>query len=393
VIAQMDQVTVVGRRKLVKDVLTALQNLGVVQVEPLEPTESDGTIKRLKLAGEDLATRETWDRILARATSLADVLGISRAAVGGRQATESAAELEARLTEVGDQVDRLVAERAELRDEYELTRTYLPLLRDLAPMLAQLENSSYLAGVPFMAAENDLADIEKQLKADLDGGVTLARRPHANQLLVVAAVLKSALPTLKASLARAGVAELTLPERHAGQGVAKTAHVMEERSQVLPKRLASIEEELGKLAEQHGERLIQLKTLAANMASRFHTAEDLVAGKYGFALRGWLPSSATANTVASLKNQFTNDIVIETRAADEHHDVGVPVKLDNPAWVRPFQGLLSLFAPPKYGSFDPSWTLAVFFPLYFGLVVGDMGFGLLFAVIATLLRRRGAQGK
>src|SRR5690606_36693442 len=76
VIAQMDQVTVVGRRKLVKDVLTALQNLGVVQVEPLEPTESDGTIKRLKLAGEDLATRETWDRILARATSLADVLGI-----------------------------------------------------------------------------------------------------------------------------------------------------------------------------------------------------------------------------------------------------------------------------------------------------------------------------
>src|SRR5690606_3934957 len=147
------------------------------------------------------------------------------------------------------------------------------------------------------------------------------------------------------------------------------------------------------LAEQHGERLIQLKTLAANMASRFHTAEDLVAGKYGFALRGWLPSSATANTVASLKNQFTNDIVIETRAADEHHDVGVPVKLDNPAWVRPFQGLLSLFAPPKYGSFDPSWTLAVFFRLYFGLVVGDMGFGLLFAVIATLLRRRGAQGR
>jgi V/A-type H+-transporting ATPase subunit I len=260
-------------------------------------------------------------------------------------------------------------------------------------MLAQLEDSTYLTGVPFMAAENDIAEIEAQLTTDLDGGVALAKRPHANQLLVVAAVLKSSLADLRASLARAGVAELTLPERHAGQGVAKTAHVMEERSQVLPKRLATIEDELAKLADQHGERLLQLKGLAGTMSSRFHTLEDLVEGRYGFALRGWLPSSDTAATVASLEKQFPEDVVIETRTADDHHDVGVPVKLDNPAWVRPFQGLLSLFAPPKYGSFDPSWTIAVFFPLYFGMVVGDIGFGLLFALVATLLRRRGAQGK
>src|SRR5690606_1107421 len=137
----------------------------------------------------------------------------------------------------------LVAERGELRDEYELTRSYLPLLRDLAPMLAQIEDSNYLAGVPFLAAESDVDAIESQLKGELDGGLVLAKRPHANQLLVVAAVLKAALPTLKTALAKAGVAELTLPERHAGQGVAKTAHVMEERSQMLPKRLAAIEDE------------------------------------------------------------------------------------------------------------------------------------------------------
>ena len=393
-IAQMDQVTVVGRRGLVKDVLAALQNLGVVQVETLEPAETDGTLRRLKLEGAELAAKETWDRILARSTSLLDVLGLGRTSATGRSVnTESAAELEARLTEVADQVDRLVAERGELRDEYELTKTYLPLLRDLAPMLAQIEDSTYLAGVPFLAAENDVAAIETQLRTELDGGLVVAKRPHAGQLLVVAAVLKSALPTLKAALAKAGVAELTLPERHAGHGVAKTAHVMEERSQMLPKRLAAIEAELGKLAEQHGERLAQLKAQATNMSNRYHTSEDLVEGRYGFALRGWVPSADSAHAVSTLTNQFAADIVVETRPADEHHDVGVPVKLDNPAWVRPFQGLLALFAPPKYGSFDPSWTLAVFFPLYFGLVVGDIGFGLLFAVIAYLLRRRGAQGK
>ena len=174
-IAQMDQVTVVGRRGLVKDVLAALQNLGVVQVETLEPAETDGTLRRLKLEGAELAAKETWDRILARSTSLLDVLGLGRTSATGRSVnTESAAELEARLTEVADQVDRLVAERGELRDEYELTKTYLPLLRDLAPMLAQIEDSTYLAGVPFLAAENDVAAIETQLRTELDGGLVVA---------------------------------------------------------------------------------------------------------------------------------------------------------------------------------------------------------------------------
>src|SRR5690606_13324781 len=134
VIAQMDQVTVVGRRGLVKDVLAALQSLGVVQVETLEPDEADGTLRRLRLEGDELLAKESWDRILARSTSLLDVLGLKRLTAPSRPVnTETAAELEARLSEVADQVERLVAERGELRDEYELTRPYLPLLRDLAP--------------------------------------------------------------------------------------------------------------------------------------------------------------------------------------------------------------------------------------------------------------------
>src|SRR5690606_34644680 len=122
-------------------------------------------------------------------------------------------------------------------------------------------------------------------------------------------------------------------------------------------------------------------------------SENLLEGRYGFALQGWVPADVREHVVRSLEGQFGGEVAVATRRADDHHDVGVPVKLDNPAWVRPFQGLLALFAPPRYGSFDPSWTLAIFFPLYFGVVVGDMGFGLLFALLAALLRRRGQQGK
>ena len=38
-------------------------------------------------------------------------------------------------------------------------------------------------------------------------------------------------------------------------------------------------------------------------------------------------------------------------------------------------GLMSL---PKYGTFDPTWVVAWFFPFFFGMIMADIGFGLLF---------------
>ncbi len=389
----MDQVTVVGRRSVVKDVLAALQALGAVQVTRLAPADEEEALRSLRLRGGDLAEREAWERVLSRSTALLDVLGVDAAEAVRGPAVTNAAAAEAEVREAGEQIDRLVAERSELRDELELIETYLPLMRDLAPMLAQVETSRYLAGAAFLAAESDVEELEQRLRSEFGEGFVLARRPHGGQALVVAAVMRGDAASFRSALARAGVSELQLPERYHELGVAKATHSMEERSQVVPRRLATVEEELRKLAAKHGERLAQLNLHARNVTARLAAAENLLEGRYGFALRGWVPAGDREHVLRSLESQFAGDVAVAWRPADEHHDSGVPVKLDNPAWVRPFQGLLALFAPPRYGSFDPSWTLAVFFPLYFGIVLGDIGFGLVFAVLALLLRRRGAQGK
>lgn len=392
-IAAMDQVLVVGRRSLAKDVLTSLQSLGAVQVDTLAPDDEGQALRRLKLEGDDLRAKEAWDRIVARAGSILDLLGVGEVAPAKADVGTDPRALEADLGSIADQVERLVAERGELRDEHELTQTYLPLLRNLAPMIGPLESARYLAGVAFMVAGDDVTTVQAHLEEAFGERFTLVSRAHRGERLTVAAVLRSELAAFRAALARVGVAELALPERYAGQGVAKVAHVMEERSQTLPKRLAAIDEELAKLAAAHVPRVAAIHRMARNHQARYQRLEDLAEGRYAFALQGWVPSAESTRVASALTKQFGDDLVVQTRPADEHHDVDVPVKFDNPAWVRPFQGLLALFAPPKYGSFDPSWTLAVFFPLYFGMVVGDIGYGLLFVAVALLLRRRGAAGK
>ncbi len=392
-ISPMDQLLLVGRKPVANDVLVSLQSLGVVHVDRLEPT--DEGLGRFALSAEDQRRKQVWDRTVARAGTLMEILRVDPDAPGtGKGDLPADADgVAERVDAVGDQVDALLAEQAEAREELALVEQYLPLFRDLAPTLAQLETSRWLEGVATIVPAAELDRLRGELATALDGKVALATRPRGRDVVVVVAALRSEAGSLRAALAKVGSGELQLPDRYRTLGVAKAVHVMEERTQSLPKRLATIAEELDKQALQHGPRLKTLRQTALNHQSRLDRLADLAEGRYAFALQGWVPSQDRQKVVDALVKQFGDDLLVQHRPADEHHDVGVPVRLENAPWARPFQGLLSVFAPPAYGSFDPTWTLAIFFPLFFGVIVGDIAFGMIFALLAWLLRRRGLQGK
>ncbi|MDQ3396376.1 MAG: hypothetical protein M3511_01170, partial [Deinococcota bacterium] len=69
-IATMEQILVVGRRKNVQDVLMSLQDLGAVHIDPVE----GAPLERLRLSEEDRAAKEAWDAVVARTKTLLTVL-------------------------------------------------------------------------------------------------------------------------------------------------------------------------------------------------------------------------------------------------------------------------------------------------------------------------------
>ncbi|NJK43166.1 MAG: hypothetical protein HC933_01875 [Pleurocapsa sp. SU_196_0] len=126
--------------------------------------------------------------------------------------------------------------------------------------------------------------------------------------------------------------------------------------------------------------------------ARYDAIGNSVAGKYGFAMRGWVPNankSQLESALAPLKGQ----VVYQFADAPTHHAGHVPVKLENNPVFRPFELLLGMFAPPAYGTFDPTWVLAVFFPLFFGFVIGDVGLGLVSLLVALFFRSKATRGQ
>lgn len=392
-ITPMDQVLVVGRRGLAKDVLSTLQRAQVVHVERLKADQYDGALQPFQLSESEGETREAWDRVVQRTDVTLERLGATERPESVK--AETLTDADAALTEVeqiASQVSRLAEERDALQDEADLTATWLPLLRTLAPLKAPVDDSEYLGAVAFFAVNEDAAKLTEQLKAQYDGEFVLAVEPYNGQLLVVVTTLQSRLADLRTALPRLGYAELTLPEKYASQGVARSAHLLEERSSQLPRRLQAIKDELNTLAERHAARLWTVHDGAMNHQLRYEALDNAAAGSYGFALTGWVPSELSTGVVADLQKHYGEDLIVQTRPADERNDENIPVTLDNPKWVKPFELLLGIFDPPKYGAFDPSWTLAVFFPMFFGLIVGDFGYGAGFLLVAWLLRRRAVAG-
>ncbi|MBN2422361.1 hypothetical protein JXB41_03975 [Candidatus Woesearchaeota archaeon] len=62
-----------------------------------------------------------------------------------------------------------------------------------------------------------------------------------------------------------------------------------------------------------------------------------------------------------------------------------PTKLSNSLIFKPFEMLLQGFSLPGYRDIDPTFIIALFFPLFFGIMLSDVGYGLLLLILSLFL--------
>jgi V/A-type H+-transporting ATPase subunit I len=67
----------------------------------------------------------------------------------------------------------------------------------------------------------------------------------------------------------------------------------------------------------------------------------------------------------------------------------IPVYLDNPRWVRTFEVITDSQGIPKKGEFDPTWMIALMWPIFYGLMFADVGHGLLLMGLGLLFKFKG----
>ncbi|MCK4968284.1 MAG: V-type ATP synthase subunit I, partial [Candidatus Aenigmarchaeota archaeon] len=67
---------------------------------------------------------------------------------------------------------------------------------------------------------------------------------------------------------------------------------------------------------------------------------------------------------------------------------GAPTELENPKGVKPFEFFMGLYSLPKYTEVDPTFFMFLTFPLFFGFMLGDLGYGILTFIIFWVIRSK-----
>ncbi len=102
-------------------------------------------------------------------------------------------------------------------------------------------------------------------------------------------------------------------------------------------------------------------------------------------VRGW----ALERDREKLQNLLAQKIPgAEARFSPPAKGDNPPVKLENPAVLRPFQTLLEMFGLPMYFGIDPTWFIAIAMTLFYSICLGDAGYGAMQILISLWLVRK-----
>ena len=100
-------------------------------------------------------------------------------------------------------------------------------------------------------------------------------------------------------------------------------------------------------------------------------------------MEGWVP---VENETEVQKMLDESGVYYEMRPAEKEDNA--PIKLKNVKISRAFEMLTKMYGMPDYGEFDPTPLLAPFYALFFGMCVGDAGYGLLLVVLGFYLKKK-----
>ena len=172
------------------------------------------------------------------------------------------------------------------------------------------------------------------------------------------------------------------------RGLCGTAEENDKKLEAALAALESERREIERRVERFGgnrETLLEASDRAAILLRREEAKGRLIETDTVFLLEGWLPADCCTALEKTLE-PFT--CAVETREPAEDEYPQVPVQLRNNKLTRPLNMVTEMYSLPAYGTLDPNPLMAPFFILFYGIMMADMGYGLLMMIASVIIGKK-----
>ena len=359
---------------------------------------------------------------LIRIRAMMSALGISgQRPMAPRPASEVMAEVERRLPEVEREVNALIEERVQKEGE---SRALEQRLEALAPFVALgLPLELYR---PYDSLWVLVGTVPKDPAAALDGahiGHELFRpRGRAHAGLVALFVDEDQSDEVQAIMVREGFSSIAIQEGEGDPG--RLCDGIRADREGLDRSIEGVEERLARIRDAAWDVLVAAEEHLSIEVEQLESPLRFGGTANSTIIEGWVPVPRMGDLVRALDGAAGEAYhleVLEDEVAGGHGLAGArvanddgepvadgaggagdprapaggdegqvepPVLLNNPPIVAPYEMLVTEVATPSYREMDPSAFMVLTFPLFFGMMMGDIAYGALTAVGGFIVYRR-----
>ena len=283
-----------------------------------------------------------------------------------------------------------------LGEERALITRYRDFLSAILPAVRKVADSPRLTSHAVVVPASARATVDAlaaALREQLGAAFTMTTHDLPGGDVAILLVLPREFSAkLDARLAEARVPEVPLPEGYRDIPLEQAVPKMLARLFEIPVELDACARKRRELAAERGPELRHARAAIADWLAAVHAHERAAMTRFAFAIEGWLPQRSVAELTRRVAAAAGPTVVVETVAHEDWGEEDPPVVLSNPRLFRPFEKIIGLLPLPRYGTIDPTPFVAVFFPLIFGMMLGDAGYGVVLAALALLLHAKAKPG-
>ena len=408
---RMSKMSVTGAKRVIDDVIEATYNHHSLHV-----TDYDGRYDGFD-PGTSLSGAETVNDRLVTVRSLKSILDVDerRVSAAGQLDDETLrVELERVRDRVNELTDRRDELRASLRDQQEAIDRVAPFA-DLGIALDLLDGYDSLEVVVGRtradAVETALTNADDVAAFDVFTGDDVVAAFAAPADDAGTGVLQDALVGVDIAVLEVPDAE-TDPDAYVDE--------LEAERDELRAEIAGVDEKLAALREEAADFLVRAEEQLAIEAEKKQAPLSFATTENAFVAEGWMPTATVAEFESVVADAVGDHAEVEelhqasytadgshhtepvgaSADADTDHEAATdgghaaepaedpPVVQNNGGAAGPFELLVQGFGRPRYSEFDPTLLVFLTFPAMFGFMIGDAGYGILYAVIGYVLYAR-----
>jgi V/A-type H+-transporting ATPase subunit I len=388
-------VEIIGLKLDLQPTLRALRKLGCLHIDELAESPQVSA-RQLALDRETLSRQEEYSFLLAKLEGVLSALGLNIEPAPAQLTGDFLEEARSGISKLASQVQSLSTRREELQSKLALLPRYEATLRKLLPMIPPSAHDPKNVSVGVLVSRVHVGVLDSIARRVLELTVGRAEVIASDvdtstraMFIVFPAEFTADVETL---LGREDVSRLRLPEELRMGPPDMALQALKRQMVAIPREIDSVNQELAGLAAEWGHKLAQWRT-----ALKEELETNSVVSRFGetdktFVIVGWVPAKACDELEAALRESIGETVLVWKLTITPELKRSAPVALQNPKPARPFESLVRLLALPRYGHIDPTRMMAFFMPIFFGMILGDIGYGALLLILSLALLRKRRRG-